>query len=290
MKPVGKSWTLAACATLALIAAARLLEAQDPLTQDEKEDVQNALAAQVQVYSNIFGQGKLWDKASDRLASLSKVEIEIAGAGPEDDAAKAEAARAKQEAEAVDVTGDAQAPGDAATPAAKQIVTVSAKSRPQWQATGPSILSNGSFESAGENGMPIGWELEAMAGEVQVARAPDGKDGPASAMVRLAENGHGGWSTAGLQLKKNADYRLSGWIRTAGIKDPRNGASIQVEDSNLQVLGQTQPLLGDNDWTRVEVVLNSGDSSSFKLYCLLSSAGTAWFDHLELVPVSKGGE
>lgn len=275
----------------ALIAAARLLEAADPITKDEKEDVRNALVAQAQLYSNIFGKGKLWDDASESLASLNQVEIEIAGSGPEDDAAKAEAARAKNAAEAVDVTGEPEQPaGTDPQPAVAKTVTVSSKPRPQWKATGPNILGNGSFESAGENGMPVGWELEALAGEVQVARAPDGKDGPSSAMVRLTEEGYGGWSCVGLQLKKKADYRLSGWIRSAGIKDPRKGAIIMVEDGDLQVLGETKHLLGDNDWTRVEVILNSGESSSFKLFCLLTSSGTAWFDQLEIVPVSRTTE
>jgi tetratricopeptide (TPR) repeat protein len=278
---------------VALIAAARLLEAEDPITTDEKEDVANALTAQVQVYSNIFGAGGLWDDASDRAASLNKVAIEITGARPEDDAAKAEAAKVEKEANSVDVAEAGHPPAEAAQPDSSEAsgaITVTAKSRPSWQVTGPNILTNGSFESRGENGMPISWELEALAGEVQVALAPDAKDGPTSAMVRLAEDGTGGWSVAGLQLKKNADYRLSGWIRTAGIKDPRKGATIMLEDSDLQILGETKPLLGDNDWARVEVILNSGESSSFKLFCLLYSAGTAWFDQLELVPISKTGE
>ena len=279
-------------ARVALIAAARLLEAEDPITKDEKEDVENALVAQVQIYSNIFGKGKPWDAASERITSLNDVSIEIAGAKPEDNAAKTEHAAAKKGAEAVDVVAaEAKAGADDGAPAAKApatIVSVAAKPRDTWKATGPNILANGSFETIAESNAPNGWELEALVGEVQAAVAPDGKDQSICVMVRLTkQNGMGGWSRAGLQLKKNADYRLSGWVRTAGIKDPRKGATIELEDSNLQTLGKTKILLGDNDWTRVEVLLQSGESKSFKLFCLLSSPGTAWFDDIELVPVAK---
>lgn len=92
-----------------------------------------------------------------------------------------------------------------------------------------------------------------------------------------------GWSTK-LPIEPHSVYRLSGWIST-DLVVTNKGLGAMLNLHNLQRI-HTPALTGTNDWTRVEVVFDSGELSTLEVNCLLGgwgmAAGTAYFDDIRL--------
>src|SRR6185436_18757676 len=65
-----------------------------------------------------------------------------------------------------------------------------------------------------------------------------------------------------------------------------NGAMLNVHEMQDPVRGGTKALVGDNDWTQVQLNFNSGQMSQITINCLFGgwgrATGTAWFDDIEL--------
>ena len=97
------------------------------------------------------------------------------------------------------------------------------------------------------------------------------------------------WSTQ-VAVKPRTDYRLTGWIKTENVRKVggANGAMLNVHELQDPVRGGTQALLGDNDWTQVQLNFNSGEREQMTINCLFGgwgrTTGTAWFDDIELIP------
>lgn len=81
-------------------------------------------------------------------------------------------------------------------------------------------------------------------------------------------------------------YRLEGWIRTRGVE---RFARLELESfeytqSNVIERALSAPVCGESEWTRVDVVLDSGDEAYVLPRLVLYGPGTAWFDDLRLSP------
>ena len=146
------------------------------------------------------------------------------------------------------------------------------------------ILPNPSFE---EVERPKGWETHTWRGEGQFASAMIGRADGRSVMISSEKGGDLSWK-ATVEVKPYSVYRLSGWIKTEKVKlKGGKGALINVHGIEP---AQTAALTGTNDWTHVEVTLETNNRDSIEVNCLFGgwglATGTAWYDDLALELVS----
>ncbi len=154
--------------------------------------------------------------------------------------------------------------------------------------TGPNLVPNPSFEEA-DGKLPTKWNIRTYSGPAGKAvhtlesRSEYVRTGKHSFKIH-SNDGHDTSLYTSVELKKQTDYRLSGWVKTAGLKGAR-GAQFNIHE--LQADGRTNAKLGDNDWTGVQVRFNSEGRSQITLNALFGgwgrSKGTVWFDDVELV-------
>ncbi len=156
---------------------------------------------------------------------------------------------------------------------------------------GPNLLPNPGFEDA-VNDLPAVWKVRHYAGNpaYSVAAAPDVHGGAAS--LRLASTDGDGTDTsvfADVTVKPHTEYRLSGWIKTKGVRGAL-GALLNVHGTDARTPAVTR----DAKWTQVETTFNSGDRTVASVNCLLGgfgkSTGEAWFDDVslqELLPADE---
>ena len=98
------------------------------------------------------------------------------------------------------------------------------------------------------------------------------------------------WTQTITGLTPDANYLLSGWIRTEGVA-PSDPAA--VGGANLSLWGtwlSTRALMGTNDWTYVSLTFNSGPTGSVTAAARLgfwgaTASGTAWFDDLRVTEI-----
>ncbi len=156
--------------------------------------------------------------------------------------------------------------------------------------TPANVIVNGSFEQV-VDGKPARWRASTHSGRGDLALADLGRTGGRSAKISSERGGDISWATT-VPVKPRTDYRLSGWIKTEKLQKVGNalGALFNVHELQDPVRGATKPIAGDNDWTRVEMVFNSGALTQVTINCLVGgwgrATGTAWFDDVELVPAA----
>jgi putative heme-binding domain-containing protein len=163
-------------------------------------------------------------------------------------------------------------------------------------ATGPAndsptnLLPNASFEEQ-RNGQPAGWRTSTHSGRGELTVGEIGRTGTRSAKIVSEQGGDISWSVR-VPVKPRTDYRLSGWIKTENVRKVggANGAMLNVHELQDPVRGGTKALVGDNDWTAVQLNFNSGEMRDVTINCLFGGwgrvTGTAWFDDLELAPAA----
>jgi putative heme-binding domain-containing protein len=150
------------------------------------------------------------------------------------------------------------------------------------------VLPNSSFEEQ-RDGRPAGWRTTTHSGRGEFAVADTGHTGSRSVKISSEQGGDVSWSVQ-VAVKPRTDYRLSGWIKTANVRKVggANGAMLNVHELQDPVRGGTKALLGDNDWTQVQLNFNSGEMRQITINCLFGgwgrTTGTAWFDDIELIP------
>jgi len=85
-------------------------------------------------------------------------------------------------------------------------------------------------------------------------------------------------------VKPHTRYRLSGWIKTRAVERFARLELYSYEYTYANVINTaaSPDLTGDQDWTRVEVELDSGDQAYLMPRMLLHGPGQAWFDDLLL--------
>ncbi|MBA7674027.1 hypothetical protein ES703_82234 [subsurface metagenome] len=148
--------------------------------------------------------------------------------------------------------------------------------------TPPGAIRNASFEK-GVNNKPAGWETRTYGGKGEFKYVQGGRTGKRCVMLSSESGADIGWLTS-VPIKPRSQYRLSGWIKTENLA-VGSGKGALLNLHNIQPL-QTPAVTGTKDWTRVELVFDSGDHSVVEINCLFGgwglSTGKAWFDDLRL--------
>ena len=150
---------------------------------------------------------------------------------------------------------------------------------------GPNIMPNPTVELV-EGGEPSAWVPSTYGSRGLTAFSHASGDdqartGDKALKIQSERGADAGW-LATISVKPNTEYRLSGWIKTQGIRGAM-GALMNVHGMGQTV---THAIKGDQDWTEVEVTFNTGNRDTIQVNCLFGgwgvSTGTAWFDDLSL--------
>jgi DUF1680 family protein len=153
--------------------------------------------------------------------------------------------------------------------------------------TPPGMMRNPSFENAVDD-RPVAWESQTYSGRGRFEYAKDGRTGRRCVTIASTGGADAGWLTT-VTVKPHTRYRLSGWIKTENVTGSGRGALFNLH--NIQPL-QTPAVTGTKDWTRVELVFDSGELAAVQINCLFGgwglSTGKAWFDDLNLEELPAG--
>ena len=160
---------------------------------------------------------------------------------------------------------------------------------PLAQDSGPSanLLPNPSFEEKAGDGVQ-GWQSRAWSGETnaQWKVVAPGRTGKQCVSIGSEKGADAAW-TATVAVKRDAFYRLSGWIKT---KDVRGAVGALLNIQNLPE-ARTAAVLGTRDWTRVTTVFQSAAAAELEINCLFGgwgqSTGQAWYDDISLEQLDR---
>ena len=153
------------------------------------------------------------------------------------------------------------------------------------------LVSNPSFEkTAPPSRLPAGWN-----GPVSVYSVDTSERHSGSAALKFVNDDPKRYALCAqrMALRPGRKYRFSVWAKTQDLKGPESGATICLEwkDRAGKWLGGSYPsgIKGTRDWTRVEEIVRvPKEAASFHLLCYVRKGmtGTAWFDDVQLVPVT----
>jgi putative membrane-bound dehydrogenase-like protein len=159
---------------------------------------------------------------------------------------------------------------------------------------GENLLANGGFENLDANGLPTGWASQDIG---------DGPGNPTALWTTTTTGARTGARSlhisadkqsdkalvARVALKPNTNYRLSGWIKTAGLVG--RGRALLLERERKV---ETAAVGATSDWREVDTVFNSGANPQTDISISFNArAGEAWFDDLkltEMIPVTAAQE
>ncbi|MGZ8939410.1 MAG: c-type cytochrome, partial [Limisphaerales bacterium] len=159
------------------------------------------------------------------------------------------------------------------------------------------LITNPSFETLSDN-RPTGWRTVTHSGRAQFEVPATARTGSRSVKVSSEQGADASWAVR-VPVKPRSEYRLTGWIKTEGVKKigGAHGAMFNIHELQDPVRGATKALLGDNDWTEVSLNFNSGEMREITINALFGAwgraSGTAYFDDVQLAaaPGSElGGE
>lgn len=155
---------------------------------------------------------------------------------------------------------------------------------------GPNLLPNPSFEEV-ENGTPIGWTVRTYRGEAEhVVATKQARTGENSLRIS-SKKGADTSMFARVKVKPDTDYRLTGWVRTAGLLGAR-GAQMNAHEVQGQPRGSRTNAFqrATPEWRRVEIIFGSLNRAELTINCLFggwgTSTGTAWWDDVALHEVA----
>ena len=147
------------------------------------------------------------------------------------------------------------------------------------------LLPNASFEEAAGD-QPRQWKTHTWSGKAEFEYGETGRTGNRSLMIASEDGADASWYTE-VPVEPHATYRLSGWIRTEGVKR-KQGKGALLNLHNVQSI-QTKALADSNDWTEVEILFETGGRDQVWVNCLFGGwgmvTGKAWFDDLRLEPL-----
>ncbi|HEX7861411.1 MAG TPA: PVC-type heme-binding CxxCH protein [Verrucomicrobiae bacterium] len=155
------------------------------------------------------------------------------------------------------------------------------------------LIANSSFEEmSGER--PNGWRTVTHSGRGEFSVSEQARTGKRAVKVSSQNGADASWA-ARVPVKPRSDYRLTGWIKTEGVRKVGNaqGAMFNIHELQDPVRGGTKALVGDNDWTQVSLNFNSGDMREITINALFGGwgrvSGTAYFDDVQLT-LAPGSE
>jgi len=153
------------------------------------------------------------------------------------------------------------------------------------------LLPNASFEDAsGEK--PARWDTNRWGGKGEFTYAKIGRTGERCVMISSEEGADIGWFTT-VPVQPYSTYRLTGWIKTENVtttvEGGRSGRGALLNLHNIQPTA-TQPVTGTKDWTKVEVMFDTGGQVEVQVNCLFGgwglATGKAWYDDIRLEALS----
>lgn len=156
--------------------------------------------------------------------------------------------------------------------------------------TGGNLLPDPSFEAATAAGAS-GWKPRAWSGGAACRWSVEtpGRTGARCVSIASERGADAAW-TATASVAPRAFYRLSGWIKTEGL---RGAAGALINIQNLQTV-RTRAIAGTRDWTRVETFFRAGEATELEINCLFGgwgeATGRAWYDDAALERVSDPAE
>ena len=150
----------------------------------------------------------------------------------------------------------------------------------------PNLIPNASLEES-DNDKPAGWSQQGWGGKGVYEYASTGRTGKRSVAISSEAGADIGWQVT-VPVRPNATYRLSGWIKTeevAPVKEGRRGRGALLNLHNVQPVA-TKAVTGTKDWTKVEVMFDTGHQDAVQINCLFGgwglATGKAWYDDLRL--------
>jgi hypothetical protein len=144
------------------------------------------------------------------------------------------------------------------------------------------LVPNSSFEEV-EGNMPKGWTTVIWRQKADFALdSLSARSGKNSVRISSTEGGDAAWTIV-IPAKPFSRYRLSGWIKTQNLEPGSSrGALFSFDGTDIR----TKSVSGTQDWTRLELLFDSGANDVLSLNCLFGgwgkATGTAWFDDVEL--------
>jgi alpha-N-arabinofuranosidase len=159
------------------------------------------------------------------------------------------------------------------------------------QGGGKNVVANPSFEDV-ENNLPKGWRTANWAGRAAAAAVEFALDetvfrsGKRSIRISSASGADASFQAV-VPVEPYAKYRLSGWVKTKDLVPGRSrGALVNLHGLDVQ----TPAVSGTQDWTRVEIIFDSGANDAVAVNCLFGgwgrATGAAWWDDISLELVS----
>jgi len=154
------------------------------------------------------------------------------------------------------------------------------------QETQKQLIVNPSFEEL-KDGKPLGWRSVTYQPKAVFEVDSLARSGQRSVKISSADGADASWSTI-VKVKPYSRYRLTGWIKTRDIKSA--GGKGVLLNIHQQPGMETRALTGTNDWTRIELVFDSGLNDALQINCLFGGwgkvSGEAWFDDINLEYIS----
>jgi alpha-N-arabinofuranosidase len=144
------------------------------------------------------------------------------------------------------------------------------------------LIGNASFEEV-EGNMPKGWTTNVWRGKADLTLdSSTAHSGKTSVRISSTEGGDASWMTV-VPARPFSKYRLTGWVKTQNL-EPGTGRGALFNFNGTDI--QTKAVSGTQDWTRLELVFDSGPNDALSLNCLFGgwgrAKGTAWFDDVGL--------
>ena len=144
------------------------------------------------------------------------------------------------------------------------------------------LVPNPSFEE-GDAAVPKGWAIRDFSGAGKQAIVTPGRTGGRCVKLSASKLSEVG-TYLEVDVKPYMNYRLTGWIKTAGVKGSGRGAMFYLPGL---VKNCSPTVKGDYAWRRIVHEFDTQDSKRLRIYCLLGgwgqAVGEAWFDDLELI-------
>jgi alpha-N-arabinofuranosidase len=145
-----------------------------------------------------------------------------------------------------------------------------------------SFVPNPSFEEV-EGNMPKGWTTTTWRPKADFAvDSSIAHSGKNSIRISSSEGADASWMIV-IPARPFSRYRLSGWVKTQNL-EPGTGRGALFSFHGTDI--RSKAVTGTQDWTRLELVFDSGANDALSLNCLFGgwgkATGTAWFDDVEL--------